>query len=229
MPCVSPSPGRFSRRIFAAALIAVALASPCNATDADDASPPSAEWTAAHYRELERITPEPVLADPMLLVACTTLKMAQVDSEIAKDGPHAFLHVAIYMDRTAAEAFRAHAKSYPVGATIVKEKVPNAGFAPPPGTKPVSMPPIKSADPALDARMERLFAAAGTGGMIKRERGYDPAHGDWEYFYFTDAAKVEHGKLDSCGACHEKARGTDRVFGSWAPHMTNPPSGRERP
>jgi hypothetical protein len=55
----------------------------------------------------------------------------------------------------------------------------------------------------------------GVGGMVKRPPGYDPEHGDWEYFYFEDPAKIESGKIGSCVACHAGA-GQDHVFGSWA-------------
>jgi len=52
--------------------------------------------------------------------------------------------------------------------------------------------------------------------MIKRRPGYDPAHGDWEYFYFEDANKVESGKMNSCIQCHSGAADKDYVFGGWA-------------
>jgi hypothetical protein len=50
--------------------------------------------------------------------------------------------------------------------------------------------------------------------MIKREPGYDPAHGDWEYVYetFGEAAKVERGKLENCIACHKLAKDRDYLF-----------------
>jgi hypothetical protein len=56
----------------------------------------------------------------------------------------------------------------------------------------------------------------GVGGMIKRSPGYDPDHGDWEYFYFEDPLKVESGKISTCVTCHAAAKDTDYVFGSWA-------------
>ena len=55
----------------------------------------------------------------------------------------------------------------------------------------------------------------GVGGMIKRTLGFDPEHGDWEYFYFEQPTKVETGKISSCVKCHTGAAGTDYVFGSW--------------
>ena len=59
----------------------------------------------------------------------------------------------------------------------------------------------------------------GVGGMIKRFPGYDSEHGDWEYFYFENPAKIESGKISSCINCHAGAAGTDHVFGSWSVHQ----------
>jgi len=56
----------------------------------------------------------------------------------------------------------------------------------------------------------------GVGGMIKRAPGYDPANGDWEYFYFEDASAVESGRIASCIACHRGSADRDFVFGDWA-------------
>jgi hypothetical protein len=57
----------------------------------------------------------------------------------------------------------------------------------------------------------------GVGGMVKRAAGFDPAHGDWEYFYFEDPAHIESGAIATCTGCHASARATDYVFGSWRP------------
>ena len=50
--------------------------------------------------------------------------------------------------------------------------------------------------------------------MIKREAGYDPAHGDWEYVYgeYGDGGRVQRGRLQSCIACHSKAAAQDYLF-----------------
>jgi hypothetical protein len=56
----------------------------------------------------------------------------------------------------------------------------------------------------------------GVGGMVKRHKGYDPANGDWEYFYFEDASKIESGRISSCIQCHSRASDRDYVFGDWA-------------
>src|SRR5262249_39822116 len=74
----------------------------------------------------------------------------------------------------------------PVGSVIVKEKLP-------------------------DLKDEKPFAYA---GMIKREAGYDPNNGDWEYLYdpMRQGGKVERGKLTTGTACHRQAAAKDYLF-----------------
>lgn len=209
-------PLRASRAAYSALLLFCFCV---GALPAADEGQPSATWIAGHYRELEAITPTPVLADPTLLVSCTTTTQQSIDRQIAKDGPHALTAISVYMNRAAAEAFRTRAKTYPVGAIIVKEKA----TMPVPKGVPVAPPAALAGKPlALNEAAKRaddLIRAAGSGGMIKREPGYDPAHGDWEYFYFSDPQHVDHGKLANCIQCHEAARSTDRVYGSWAANV----------
>jgi hypothetical protein len=65
-------------------------------------------------------------------------------------------------------------------------------------------------------------SSIGIGGMIKHAPGYDPAHGDWEYFYLDDPSQVSHGKIASCIGCHSSAASTDYVFGTWAKPLAYP-------
>jgi hypothetical protein len=60
-----------------------------------------------------------------------------------------------------------------------------------------------------------ISASFGVGGMVKRAPGFDPAHGDWEYFYFEDPAKIDGGRISTCIECHASAKRTDYVFGTW--------------
>jgi Cytochrome P460 len=61
------------------------------------------------------------------------------------------------------------------------------------------------------------------GTMTKREPGYDPDHGDWEYGYRelkADALPPTVGKIDSCVACHRIAAKKDYLFRTYLPHAT---------
>jgi hypothetical protein len=62
---------------------------------------------------------------------------------------------------------------------------------------------------------EKRGAADGVGGMVKRPPGYDPDHGDWEFFYFGVPTIIKSGKIASCIQCHDGAS-RDHVFGDWA-------------
>jgi hypothetical protein len=51
--------------------------------------------------------------------------------------------------------------------------------------------------------------------MTKREPGYDPAGGDWEYLTARREGgrwQVERGPLADCSGCHQQAAGTDFLF-----------------
>ena len=88
------------------------------------------------------------------------------------------------------------AEKRPVGSVIVKEKEGQGYY--------------------FEGTARTAKTRDGVGGMVKRPPGYDPAHGDWEYFYFEDPSKIESGKISSCVQCHAGASKTDYVFGDWS-------------
>jgi hypothetical protein len=150
---------------------------------------------ARDYKRLQSMTKEPVYVDPGLAMLCRGVTQREVEEARKKSGPHAHTAVLIYMDELAADAFRRKSTAYPVGSVIVKEKT-GLGYD--------------------SEAQERVKAHDGIGGMINRPPGFDPAHGDWEYFYFEDSSKVESGKISSCVECHGGASTRDHVFGGWA-------------
>lgn len=52
--------------------------------------------------------------------------------------------------------------------------------------------------------------------MIKREAGYNPASGDWEFFIQEKGGPLAKGKLSNCISCHATATGPDHLFVPWA-------------
>jgi hypothetical protein len=50
-------------------------------------------------------------------------------------------------------------------------------------------------------------------GMLKRESGYNPKAGDWEFFTLTgDRSSVtSRGKIDACMDCHQQYARTDFI------------------
>lgn len=188
------------RLIVLALAFAIPACSPSpvpRATDAQSAAavaPDDIERIAANYGSLRSMTSEPVLVDAEIARLCVGATQAALDFARARSGPHALSAIRIYMSDAAAKEFVEINPRYPVGSVIVKEKV-RWGAADDAGGSP---------------------SRNGVGGMIKRAPGYDPAHGDWEYFYFEDAAKIERGRIESCIRCHRRAADTDHVFGDWA-------------
>jgi hypothetical protein len=55
--------------------------------------------------------------------------------------------------------------------------------------------------------------------MIKREPGYNPGSGDWEYLVLDGAASkiVEQGKLTRCSSCHTSYEHSDFVTRTYLP------------
>ncbi len=163
---------------------------------AERAEEPAIAAVAMDYKHFKQMTRSPVFVDPQLAMLCRGASQKEVDEARKKSGPHAHTAILVYMNDVAAEAFDKSTKPFPVGSIVVKEKKGQA---------------YSTDDP------KRAMAATpdGVGGMIKRPAGFDPEHGDWEYFYFEDAAKIQAGKIGTCVQCHAGASGTDHVFGSW--------------
>lgn len=172
---------------------------PDEATDpaAPSDGQPEVRDVAANYRKLKLMTPQQVFVDRDLALLCRGATQEEVEARRKISGPHANTAVKIYMNDLAAGTFGKPKPSYPAGSIIVKEK--NAlGYLS--ATRPDVM----------------VSANDGVGGMIKRPAGFDPPHGDWEYFYFEDPGKIQRGKIASCVQCHSGAAAKDYVFGKWA-------------
>jgi hypothetical protein len=58
------------------------------------------------------------------------------------------------------------------------------------------------------------------GLMIKREPGFNPARGDWDYAYFEPELGIVQTEEQSayCAGCHSGASATDQVYvDGWMP------------
>ncbi len=141
---------------------------------------------AASYPQLKRMTPSPVLVNISLARYCIGASQQVRDEQEARYGPHTDAAIIVYMNDLAANAFGLRSPTYPVGSVVVKEKV-------------------RTGDEVY-----------GVGGMVKRKRGYDTSHGNWEYFYFAKTTEIESGKLTNCIQCHQDVAVKDYVFGDWA-------------
>ena len=106
--------------------------------------------------------------------------------------PHLHKYVSVFVNPVGREQMMTKQEpKFPVGSMIIKEKL----------GKPDSTTP------------EVLTA------MIKREPGYNPANGDWEYLVLNGTASmiVERGKLERCSSCHSSYKHTDFVTRTYLP------------
>jgi hypothetical protein len=181
--------------LFAAAFSAYSQRASPISSDIQTNGRTSVAEIAAHYTNFTQITKSPVLVNRELAMLCRGISKADIDAARVKFGPHNGAAILIYMNKAAADAFATNAQVFPAGAVIVKQKkivnfLRNNGNLEP-------------------------DSAGGVGGMVKRPAGYDPTHGDWEYFYFEDVVKIESGHISSCVQCHDSAKANDYVFGTW--------------
>lgn len=140
---------------------------------------------ATFYREFKRLTTEPRYIAPLTAMLCRAPSKERLDKEQAITGPHAGVAVHIYANPSAADCIAANAAEFPVGSVIVKEK------------------------------LGRNKEVPDIGGMVKRSKGYDPANGDWEFFFYTPGGEFTTGKLASCIDCHNGGK-RDHVFSVWS-------------
>jgi hypothetical protein len=134
------------------------------------------------YKSLDLLTPVPIIVSLNLAVKCTVPSAAELAAEELRTGPHTDAFVNLYVNELAKRAIADKAALFPTGAVIVKEK------------------------------LKRDVSAAAIGGMVKRAAGFDPDHGDWEYFYAAKSGGFASGRLGNCIACHTQAQSRDYVF-----------------
>lgn len=142
------------------------------------------------YKDFRRLTKAPELLDSNFTDLCRPV-VQPYEKAKAGLGPHYRASVHYYANPAAAAALTQKQKSLPEGSVIVKTKQADNWHLEEPGKEP---------------------AVSGIGGMIKRKAGYDPVHGDWEYFYADATTPFTTGKLESCVACHTKAKAEDSLF-----------------
>jgi len=140
----------------------------------------------ASYGSWSSPTSEPIAVSSHIFALCRGPTPFEQAFSVSEHGHHRLIRE---WDNESAWASMVDADTGPFlpGAAIVKEKlVPRDGG----------------------------LAVVALGLMIKRQPGFDPAHGDWDFAYWEQEAGLESGPAQSahCGDCHAAARGTDFVF-----------------
>jgi hypothetical protein len=137
-----------------------------------------------------RITESPVRMDARVAGLCRALtpeelRASQKEKSLGISDPHIKKYVHVYVSPDGQSAMQTRAGIFPVGSIVLKEKFSDAT-----GTN------------------TELFT-----GMVKREAGYSPECGNWEFFTLpADASKISgRGKIQDCMECHEEYKNSDYV------------------
>ena len=171
-------------------LIAVPLLASCR-----PGTPPAADQDPlepATFSAWPSVTDKPIRVGPALWALCrspTPEEARARDAEAKPHGPHAGHSIVVRVSPEAVAPFRA-GEPLPAGAVVVKEKY---------------------ADEQASGPLHEYAV------MLKREAGYDPDSGNWEYAYVTlvPERKVARGRLAECAGCHASVRERDFLFRSY--------------
>jgi hypothetical protein len=104
-------------------------------------------------------------------------------------GPHQDKYLSVYFNPTAKSVARyLRGEKFPPGSIIIKEK-----------------------------RTHDSTVVGGIGVMKKRDAGFDPQIGDWEFMYLDSNNKLSTGNVEAanCKSCHMRTPSTDYVFGNY--------------
>ena len=148
------------------------------------AAPPDDTALLALIRDRSK-TLDRVTAAPVSMDHLTALDCRPRSGPPVPTGPHKDARLHLYVSSGHhAPLFDPWAK-FPEGTVLLKEKLPAEGDGPP-----------------------TLFT-----GMIKREKGFWPELGDWEFFTADGkaAAITSRGKTETCAACHADYKDRDFV------------------
>jgi Cytochrome P460 len=142
------------------------------------------------YKTWTRVHPAALRLPAALDTLCAApTRQPRADSS---QNPHRQKYFVVYVNETGRQAMMSQAEPvFPEGSIIVKEK-------------------LLAQD---DASPELLTV------MIKREKGFNEASGDWEYMVVNgERTRIEgRGKLANCQSCHVQKSETDYVFRTYLP------------
>ncbi|WP_265595104.1 cytochrome P460 family protein [Haloferula sp. BvORR071] len=132
----------------------------------------------------ERAKLERLTPQPVDMAARVALLCGEPGKRSLKEGPHEGAKFVIYSNDAAALPVFDPWGKFPEGSLLLKEKQ------------------------GREDDKTKLYT-----GMLKREAGYFPECGDWEFFTVdAEAAKItERGKLANCATCHEEYQKGDFV------------------
>ena len=183
-PCGQPSRGGSAGKPSSGSGGQVAGSGEGGAAEAGDI--PTTREIMDSYRTWEPQTPEPVAISAYIFLLCRLPTLAEQAFLESEHGDGRYLQDWANPEAVAGIARRG-APPFASGSVIVKEKYVASATGP------------------------ELVAVA---MMIKRERGFAPAHGDWDYAYYEPELGMiqTQAQSDYCSGCHVAASETDFVF-----------------
>lgn len=134
-----------------------------------------------------QVNSEPYYISSRVDIQCA-MPMAIDYERVRKSNPHLSTFITVYVNNIGRQAMLAkEVQRFPEGSIIVKEKV---------GTRQEGKKPV-------------LYTI-----MRKREPGYNPGVGDWEFAVVDgNGTKLQAiGKLEKCQSCHLEKNDSDFVF-----------------
>ena len=147
------------------------------------------EKLIAGYKQWTRVNPQPQMVPAQVSRLC----VAPLIPAAGPGSPHGpDKYITVYVNDIGRHAMMEEkAPLFPQGSIVVKEKL----------TTPTSTTP------------ELLTV------MVKRERGYNPESGDWEYMVIDGTGKSvqARGKLENCQSCHLMDKDTDYISRAYLP------------
>lgn len=174
-------------------LICIGMLAP-SVNSASDAKPVDSETEQiSSYKSWAKVNPKPMKLPAPLNVLCAAPDVTK-DRADSSSNPHRQKFFTVYVNEIGQRAMLKELKpAFPAGSMVVKEKLS-----------------AQSSEPEL------LTA------MIKRERGFNPESGDWEFLVLDGSGKkIEaRGKLETCQSCHAAKKNSDFVFRSYLPEET---------
>lgn len=116
------------------------------------------------------------------------MPMAEDYQTLRKENPHAGSYITVYVNNTGRESMLAkEVQTFPQGSVIVKQKIGNQ----------------------IEGGKTLLYTI-----MRKREPGFNPTVGDWEFAVVGANGKDVQGlgKLETCQTCHKQKKDSDYIF-----------------
>jgi hypothetical protein len=146
----------------------------------------------AGYRNWTRVNRQPQVMQQKTAILCGIWRAPSGAKVYGETNPHHRKYITVYVNEPGRKAMIEQLNpKFPEGSVIVKEKL----------SEPSSQTP------------ELLTV------MIKREKGFNPDSGDWEYAVFdgTGTKLESRGKLGNCQGCHVTLPNSDYIFRTYLP------------